>query len=98
VSGKYVVGAFCGVLVISASAADLSAPAPSRQTPNTVQLRQSPPSSIITNHDRPERVDVRWGIIFLGPSTAFNIDPSGVIGGSLFNDDYQFSPDWLTGR
>jgi hypothetical protein len=95
---KYATATFFGALVTSAGAADLLPPAPSRQAPHTLPLRQAPPGSIPANHDAPERGDVGWGTTFLGPSTTFSTDPSGVIGGTLFDDDYQFSPDWLTGR
>jgi hypothetical protein len=87
-----------GALVTSAGAADLLPPAASRHTPHTLPLRQSPPGSVTANHDTSARGDVGWGTTFLGPSTAFSTDPSGVIGGTLFDDDYKFSPDWLTGR
>jgi hypothetical protein len=95
---KYAVAAFCGALVTSAGAADLLPPASSRQAPKTVPLHQSPPGSIIANHDTPERGAVGWGATFLGPSTTFSTDASGVLGGTLFDDDYQFSLNWLTGR
>jgi hypothetical protein len=95
---KYAAGALFGALVTSAGAADLLPPAPSRHPPHTLPLRQSPPGSIMTNHATPARGDAGWGTAFLGPSTTFSTDPSGVIGGTLFDDDYQFSPDWLTGR
>ncbi len=93
---KYVVLALCAALATSAGAADLSPPASSRQAPKTVPLRQSAPGSI-GNHDTPDR-GVSWGTTFLGPSTPFSTDPSGVIGGKLFDDNEQFSPNWLTGR
>jgi hypothetical protein len=95
---KYATAALFGALVTSAGAADLLPPAPSRHAPHTLPLRQSPPGLIPTNRGAPARGDVRWGTPFLGPSTTFSTDPSGVIGGTLFEDDYQFSPDWLTGR
>jgi hypothetical protein len=90
--------AIIAALGTPAGAADLLPPTSSRQAPNTVPLRQSPPGSIIANRETPTRGDVGWGTTFLGPSTAFSTDPSGVIGGTLFDDDYQFSPNWLTGR
>jgi hypothetical protein len=46
--------------------------------------------------DAPVRGNVGWGTTFLGPSATFSTDPSGVIGGTLY-DDYQLSPSWLTG-
>jgi hypothetical protein len=95
---KYAAAAPFGALVTSAGVADLPPPAPSRHPPHTLPLRQSPPGSIMTNHATPARGDAGWGTTFLGPSTTFPTDPSGVIGGTLFDDDYQFSPDWLTGR
>jgi hypothetical protein len=95
---KYATAALFGALVTSAGAADLLPPAPSRHAPHTLPLRQSPPGSITANHDTPARGGVGWGTTYLGPSTTFSTDPSGVIGGTLFGDDYQFSPNWLTGR
>jgi hypothetical protein len=49
-----------------------------------------------------ERVDsaiAGWGShrTFMGTSVAFPTDPSGVIGGTQFDPDYQFSPNWLSG-
>jgi hypothetical protein len=43
--------------------------------------------------------DSQWGLTstFMGTSVAFPTDPSGVIGGTQFNPDYQFSPKWLSG-
>jgi hypothetical protein len=35
--------------------------------------------------------------MFLGRSVTFSTDPSGVIGGTKFGSDYQFSPNWLSG-
>jgi hypothetical protein len=95
---KYAVALLFGALVTSAGAADLLPPVPSRHARHTLRLRQSPPGSITVNHDTPERGDVGWGTVFLGPSTAFSTDPSGVIRGTLLDDHYQFSPNWLTGR
>ena len=34
---------------------------------------------------------------FMGTSVAFPTDPSGVIGGTQFDPDRQFSPNWLSG-
>ena len=33
----------------------------------------------------------------MGTSVAFPTNPSGVIGGTQFDPDYQFSPKWLSG-
>jgi len=90
--------AIIAALGTPAGAADLLPPAPTRHAPHTLPLRQSPPGLITASHDTPARGDVGWGTTFLGPSTAFSTDPSGVIGGTLFDDDYQFSPNWLAGR
>ena len=90
--------AIIAALGTPAGAADLLPPAPSRHAPHTLPLRQSHPGSITANHDTPARGDVGWGTTFLGPSTSFSTDPSGVIGATLFDDDYQFSPNWLAGR
>jgi hypothetical protein len=40
-----------------------------------------------------------WGLsrTFMGTSVAFPTGPSGVIGGTQFDPDYQFSPKWLSG-
>ena len=90
--------ALLAALVTSAGAADLLPPAASRHAPHRLPLRQSPPGSTTDNRDTPARDNVSWGTTFLGPSTTFSTDPSGVIGGKLFDDDYKFSPNWLTGR
>jgi hypothetical protein len=94
---KYAAAALFGALVTPAGAADLLPPAPSRHAPHVLPLRQSAPGSITDNDDAPVRGNVGWGTTFLGPSATFSTDPSGVIGGTLFDDDYQLSPDWLTG-
>jgi hypothetical protein len=39
----------------------------------------------------------RLNSTFMGTSVAFPTDPSGVIGGTQFDPDYQFSPKWLSG-
>jgi len=90
--------AIIAALGAPASAADLLPPEPSRHATHTLPIRQSPPGSITANHDTAGRGDVGWGTTFFGPSTAFSTDPSGVIGGTLFDDGYQFSPNWLAGR
>jgi hypothetical protein len=40
-----------------------------------------------------------WGAnsTLMGTSVAFPTDPSGVIGGTQFDPDRQFSPNWLSG-
>jgi hypothetical protein len=40
-----------------------------------------------------------WGLnsTSMGPSVAFPTDPSGVIGGTQFDPDHQFSSKWLSG-
>jgi hypothetical protein len=42
---------------------------------------------------------VGWGAngTLLGTPVAVSTDPSGVIGGDLFDPAYQFSPNWLNG-
>jgi hypothetical protein len=94
---KYAAAALFGTLATSAGAADLLPPAPSRYAPHLLPLRQSAPGSITGNDDARGRGNVGWGTTFLGPSVTFSTDPSGVIGGTLFDDDYQLSPNWLTG-
>jgi hypothetical protein len=94
---KYAVAALFGALVTPAGAADLLPPAPSRHAPHVPPLRQSAPGLVTGNDDAPIRGNVGWGTTFLGPSATFSTDPSGMIGGTLFDDDYQFTPNWLTG-
>src|SRR5271170_4028553 len=90
--------AIIAALGTPAGAADLLPPAASRHAPHRLPLRQSPPGSTTATHDTPARGNVGWGTTSLGPSATFSTDPSGVIGGTLYDDDYKFSPDWLTGR
>jgi hypothetical protein len=80
-----------------AGAADLLPPAPTRHAPHVLPLRQAAPGSMTGNDDAPVRNNVGWGTPFLGPSATFSTDPSWVIGGTLFDDDHQLSPNWLTG-
>jgi hypothetical protein len=47
--------------------------------------------------ERTDRVISGWGAnSTTGTSIAFPTDPSGVIGGTQFDPDYQFSPNWLS--
>jgi hypothetical protein len=93
----YAAAALFGALVTPAGAADLLPPAPSRHAPHVPPLRQSAPVSITGSDDAPVRGNLGWGTTFLGPSATFSTDPSGVIGGTLFDDNHQLSPNWLTG-
>jgi hypothetical protein len=93
----YAAAALFGALVTPAGAADLLPPAPSRHAPHVPPLRQSAPVSITGNDDAPVRGNLGWGTTFLGPTATFSTDPSGVIGGTLFDDDHQLSSNWLTG-
>jgi hypothetical protein len=56
-----------------------------------------PASTGLPNVERADTPIAGWGSTFMGPSVAFPTDPSGVIGGTRFDPDYQFSPEWLSG-
>jgi hypothetical protein len=90
-----------------AGAADLLPPSPPRHLPHRPQghLPIVPPghlpgaSSGLPSGERADSAIVGWGAnsTFLQMSIAFPTDPSGVIGGTQFDPDYQFSPNWLSG-
>jgi hypothetical protein len=69
-----------------AGAADLSPPSPTRHRPSP-----PPPEPNLATKD--------WGATSTldGPPVRLSTDPSGVIGGTMFNSNHELSPDWLTG-
>jgi hypothetical protein len=91
----------------TAGAADLLPPLPPRHLPHRplghfpiVPLGHLPRA--LTGFPSGERADsaiAGWGAhsTFMGTSVAVPTDPSGVIGGTQFDPDYQFSPNWLSG-
>jgi hypothetical protein len=86
-----------------AGGADLSPPLATRHLPHgplrIVQPGHLPRASTNSpSGERAEREIPGWGANSnLGPSIAFPTGPSGVIGGTQFDPDYQFSPNWLSG-
>jgi hypothetical protein len=56
-------------------------------------------STGLPSGDRADSAIAGWGAnsTFMGTSVAFPTDRSGVIGGTQFDPDYQFSPNWLSG-
>jgi hypothetical protein len=89
-----------------AGAADLLPPSSSRHLPHRpLGHPVVPPGHLpraLTTLPSSERTDnaiAGWGLTstFMGTSVAFPTDPSGVIGGTQFNPDNQFSPKWLSG-
>jgi hypothetical protein len=94
-------------LATPAGAADLLPPLPPHHLPHRPQghlpiVPQGHLPGVTTrlpNGERAGRAIVGWGAnsTFMQMSVAFPTDPSGVIGGTLFDPDYQFSPNWLSG-
>lgn len=86
------VAAVIAALGTLASAADLSPPSPTRHRPNGSLGHLPPPPEA-------DLVPKDWGATSTldGPPVRFATDPSGVIGGTMFNSNHQLSPDWLTG-
>jgi hypothetical protein len=89
-----------------AGAADLLPPLPTRHLPHrplghlpVVQPGHLPRASTgLPGGERADRAITGWGAnSTVGMSIAFPTDPSGVIGGTQFDADYQFSPNWLSG-
>ena len=75
-----------------ASAADLLPPSPTRQRPDgSLGPLPPPPEADLAPKD--------WGATSTldGPPVRFSTDPSGVIGGTMFNSNPELSPDWLIG-
>ena len=101
------VAAVIAALCTPAGAADLLPPLPPRHLPHRPlgHLPVVPPDHLpraSTGLPSGERVDsaiAGWGLhsTFMGTSVAFPTGPSGVIGGTQFDPDYQFSPKWLSG-
>jgi hypothetical protein len=101
------VAAVIAALCTPAGAADLPPPLPPRHLPHRPQgqLPVVPPGHLpraSTGLPSGERADsgiTGWGAnsTFMGTSVAFPTDPSGVIGGTQFDPDRQFSPNWLSG-
>jgi hypothetical protein len=86
------VAAVIAALGTLASAADLSPPSPTRHRPNeSLGHLPPPPEADLAPKD--------WGATSTldGPPVRFATDPSGVIGGTMFNSNHELSPDWLTG-
>jgi hypothetical protein len=56
-------------------------------------------SIALPSGERADSAIAGWGSnsTFMGTSVAFPTDPSGVIGGTQFDPNYQFSPKWLSG-
>jgi hypothetical protein len=56
-------------------------------------------STDLPSGERADSAIVGWGAnsTFMQMSVAFPTDPSGVIGGTQFDPDYEFSPNWLSG-
>jgi hypothetical protein len=93
-NGMKTMGAAAVIVALStlAGAADLSPPSPTRHRPHGPLGRLPlPPRADLTTKN--------WGATstFDGPPVRFSTDPSGVIGGTKFNSNYELSPDWLTG-
>jgi hypothetical protein len=88
-----------------AGAADLLPPLSQRHLPHRPlgHLRVAPPGHLppastgLPNAERADSAIAGWGRMFMGTSVALPTDPSGVIGGTQFDPDYQFSPKWLSG-
>jgi hypothetical protein len=90
-----------------AGAADLLPPLSQRHLPHRPlgHLPVVPPGHLphastgLPSGERPDTAIGGWGLnsTSMGPSVAFPTDPSGVIGGTQFDPDYQFSPKWLSG-
>jgi hypothetical protein len=98
--------AIIAVLGNPAGAADLLPPLSQRHPHRPLgHLPVVPPDHLpraSTGLPSGERVDsaiAGWGLnsTFMGTSVAFPTGPSGVIGGTQFDPDYQFSPKWLSG-
>src|ERR1700693_1748499 len=97
--------AFIAALGTPAGAADLLPPLSQRHLPHRPfgRLPVAPPGHLppastgLPNVERAATAIAGWGRTFMGTSVAFPTDPSGVIGGTLFDPDYQFSPKWLSG-
>jgi hypothetical protein len=91
-----------------AGAADLLPPLPPRHLPHRLlghlpivpQGHLPGASTGLPSGERADSAIVGWGAnsTFMQMSVAFPTDPSGVIGGTQFDPDYQFSPTWLSGR
>jgi hypothetical protein len=89
---RMAVAAAIAALGTLASAADLSPPSPTRHRPNrSLGHLLPPPEADLAPRD--------WGAtsILDGPPVRFITDPSGVIGGTMFDSNHELSPDWLTG-
>jgi hypothetical protein len=88
-----------------AGAADLLPPLSQRHPPHRPfgHLPVAPPGHLppastgLRNEERADSATAGWGRTFMGTSVAFPTDPSGVIGGTQFDPDYQLSPKWLGG-
>jgi hypothetical protein len=97
-----VVAAVIAALGTPAGAADLLPP---RHLPHRPLGPVVPPSHLprastgLPSGERADSAIAGWGAnsTFMGTSVAFPTDPSGVIGGTQFDPDYQFSPNWLSG-
>ena len=99
--------AVIAALATPAGAADLLPPVRPRHLPHRPQghLPIVPQghlpgaSTVLPSGERADSAIVGWGAnsTFMQMSVAFPTDPSGVIGGTQFDPDYQFSPNWLSG-
>jgi hypothetical protein len=111
-SGSGMIGWVTAAAVIAAlggpaGAADLLPPLSQRHLPHRpighvsiVPSGHLPHASTgLPSGERPDTAIGGWGLnsTSMGPSVAFPTVPSGVIGGTQFDPDYQFSPKWLSG-
>ena len=76
----------------------IEAPKPQAAEPQSVRHLPTPASRGLATGVRGDGLADKNALrTFLGKSVTFSTDPSGVIGGTKFGSDYQFSPNWLSG-
>jgi hypothetical protein len=90
-----------------AGAADLLPPSSERHLPHRPlhHLPVVPPGHLprastgLPSGERADSAIAGWGLsrTFMGTSVPFPTVPSGVIGGTQFDPEHQFSPTWLSG-
>jgi hypothetical protein len=99
--------AVIAALTAPAGSADLLPPSSERHLPHRPfhHLPVVPPGHLprastgLPTGERADSAITGWGLsrTFVGPSVAFPTVPSGVIGGTQFDANRQFSPAWLSG-
>jgi hypothetical protein len=77
-----------------------AAPPPPHETAAPAATTPPGTSTGLPSGERADGAIVGWGAksTLMQMSVAFPTDPSGVIGGTQFDPDHQFSPNWLSGR